>query len=79
MIRLVKGMFRTGVIATVLVGAAVGGAARLAGKARTRAVIDKVHTEVMRSIASAMNGALISLLPGLGHKVFTRMRCAPSS
>lgn len=55
MIRLVKGMLRTSVIATVLVGVAAGGAVLIAGKARTRAVIDKVQTQVMHSIDAAID------------------------
>ena len=50
MIRLAKGLFRTTVIGTLLVGVAAGGAALFAGKARTRAVIDKVQNQVRRSI-----------------------------
>jgi len=55
MISLFKGLFRTSVITTVLVGLTVGSAMIFAGEGRTRAVIDKMHSKVMHTIDSAID------------------------
>lgn len=45
-----KGLFRTGVIATVLVGVVAGGTLLIAGRSRAKAVFHKVHEQVLNRI-----------------------------
>ncbi len=50
-----KKIFRTGVIATLLVGTAAGAAVFVAGPNRTKAVIDQVHGQVLDHIDHAID------------------------
>jgi len=52
---LFKGIFRTGVLATVLVGALTGGAVLIAGTDRTKAVMHSMHEKVISTIDEAID------------------------
>ncbi|MCP3919845.1 MAG: hypothetical protein GY711_30295 [bacterium] len=53
--KLFKGMFKTGVVTTAVLGAVAGGALLLAGPNRARAVVHQFHDKVVTSIDNAID------------------------